>query len=247
MKTAVVYVHPIKMAPGYDPAVEQVSGTYDECAKRFVDTYRKFPGGAKHKLVVVFTGDWPNGEQISMYEGVEFMPLLYTGTGWCTGAHQYAARNMGQCHFAVFSSNRTYFVKPGWLERLVSERKKHGAGMYGTMANCQKGQHLRTNFYGIDPEHIGCRYEFNSRDDTWRFEHGDWSVSRFYRDAGMQSRLVTWDGSYGPDDWMKPANCFRVGDQSNLIVRDRHTLIFDNETEAHRDHLTRVTTGVTCD
>ena len=41
-------------------------------------------------------------------------------------------------------------------------------------------------------------------------------------EEGLQTRLVTWDGSYDLPDWRKPPNIFRRGDQSNLIVRDRH-------------------------
>jgi hypothetical protein len=43
---------------------------------------------------------------------------------------------------------------------------------------------------------------------------------------------VTWDGDYDLPEWRKPDNIFRRGDQSNLIVRDRHADAYEVSTEA---------------
>ena len=69
--------------------------------------------------------------------------------------------------------------------------------------------------------------EVNSRDDTYRFEVFGFSpevpnFTQWVRNKGLQTRLVTWDGVYDLPDWRKPQNIFRRGDQSNLIVKDRH-------------------------
>jgi hypothetical protein len=244
MKVSVVYVHPIKMSDGYDPSVESVSGTYDDCARRFVKTYRDYPALHDHQLIVVFTGAWPSQGQIEIYENLAIRPMLYTGNGWCSGAHQHAAFHMTS-EMAFFSTNRTYFVREGWLRRLMESRIKHGYGFYGTMSSFDRQPHLRTNFYGLDPAYFRtCQHRFDSREDTWRLEHGEWNISKFHADNFPASKLVTWDGEYSISDWRKPDGIFRRGDQSNLLVRDRHTEIFDKSNEHDRDHLSRVSDGL---
>ena len=244
MKVSIVYVHPVVMADGYDPTVEEISGTYDECARRFVKTYREFPAGYPHELVVVFTGAWANPEQIAIYENLPIRPMMYDGQGWCSGAHKHASMYLTS-DMAFYSSNRTYFVRENWLGRLMEARIKHGYGFYGTMSSFQKSKHLRTNFYGLDPAYFRTtEHRFESRQDTWNLEHGDWNISQFHAQNFPASKLVTWDGEYSIDDWRKPENIFRRGDQSNLIVRDRHTDIFERSSDSDKAYLSSVTDGL---
>ena len=244
MKASIVYVHPIVMSDGYDPSIEEISGTYDECARRFVKTYKEFPAGYDHELVVVFTGAWANPDQLAIYENLPIRPMMYSGSGWCSGAHQHASMYITS-DIAFYSSNRTYFVRSGWLARLMEARMKHGYGLYGTMTSFHMSKHIRTNFYGLDPAYFrNTEHKFESREDTWKLEHGEWNISQFHAKNFPASKMVTWDGEYSMDDWRKPDNIFRRGDQSNLLVRDRHTDIFDKDTPEHREYIGRVTDGI---
>ena len=40
---------------------------------------------------------------------------------------------------------------------------------------------------------------------------------------GFPSRAVYWDSVRTEDEWHEPENIFRKGDQSNLLVWDKHT------------------------
>jgi hypothetical protein len=241
MKTSVVYLHVVTPNEGYDTALDLQSGTYEDNAWRFIETYKKFPAGAEHELVIVFTNGLPPTPKL--YEGLDCTFLFYKGDRWCTGVHQWAAQFLDS-DFALFSSARSFFWKEGWLKRLVEVREKHGDGMYATMSSNEGMPHLRTNFYGIDPKVLrDFPQQVRDRGGTWTFESREWNISRQYVNEGKPSMLVTWDGEYSFPDWRKPDNIFRRGDQSNILVLDRHTEIFKHASDEERERLSKLSDG----
>jgi len=64
-------------------------------------------------------------------------------------------------------------------------------------------------------------------------------VTQWARQQGYATRLVTWSGDFDQPDWQQP-NVFRQGDQSDLIVRDRHCeayAVSDAAGKAQLEHL----------
>ena len=75
-------------------------------------------------------------------------------------------------------------------------------------------------------------HQVETRQDTYRFECLRWpdgtgTFTEWVIKKGLKTMLVTWDGEYDLPDWRKPPNIFRRGDQSNLIVKDRHCEAYD--------------------
>lgn len=233
--TSLVYLHPCGINAGADPEYQNLD-VYDRAAERFVRTYKEFPAGCEHDLIIVLANGLPRHPEI--YDGLDVQFLHYRGTGWCTGAHQHAARHIKE-GFVVFACARTYFWKAGWLARIEQARRLCGYGFYGTMASNEIRPHLRTNFYGMEAELL-AQYPliFDKREKTWLVESGDLSFSRF--DAAMErpSLLVTWDHSYDMHEWRNPENGFRRGDQSDCLVFDGHSEIFEKATPEERERLT---------
>ena len=92
----------------------------------------------------------------------------------------------------------------------------------------------------------GYPKEVKDREDTYRFEVFGWPdrTPNFTLWAGLNGfpvKLVTWDGVYDLADWRKPTNIFRRGDQSNLIVKDRHCDAYD--AAENKDELERMADG----
>ena len=226
MTTAVVYVHVCGVNADAD-ATTQNSAVYARCAERFVRTYRQFDPGCGHELMVVFANpEMADADYLSeLYRGCHARFTAYHGTGWCSGAHQHAARTLARAtSFAVCLSARTHFWKAGWLARLVSARERHGAGFYGTMSSDEASRHLRTNCYGLDPRVLAeWPHPLDRREATWELEHGEWNLSRKFHEEDRPSKLVTWSGEWDYADWRRPDNIFRRGDQSGCLVWDRHT------------------------
>lgn len=221
---------------------EQRRKEFDDCSRRFVDTYKRFPAGYPHKLYVVCSGQRDKAcEEIFAGLDVEFDQ--YDGGGWDIGCEQHMANKVPE-QFLVSMTTRTHFSKPGWLKRLMDARLQYGEGLYGSSGSYERSPHIRTAFYGVDTW-IFREYPYiiDNREKGFRFESGEWSFTKFVRSIGYPTIMVTWDGCYQPQDWRKAKNGFRIGDQSNLIVFDRHTLMYATADRIRKDELRRAADG----
>jgi hypothetical protein len=210
MKVAVVFVRVVSKAE------------YNHGAQRWLDAYNKYEAGYEHELVVINRyADNPD----SMFENAKH--LRYDGGGWDCGAWQFAGWNI-QADLLVCFNSSTYVTGNDWLKHFVAAVEEYGEGLYGPLASYEIIPHIRTPCMIFQPHIVrGYPREVMDRDDTWRFEVFGWpdgtpNFTQWVRNKGLQTRLVTWDGVYDLPDWRKPPNIFRRGDQSNLIVKDRH-------------------------
>lgn len=241
MTTALVYVHVAR-----PEAFEE----FNQEARKFIATYREFPPEWDHDLVIVFCNGQATPEMIEIYDGLVSKNLFYEGSGMDIGAQQFAACRCRQ-QFVICANSRTYFHKAGWLKRMVECREQFGPGVYGAMASyegCPLGQiwptpHLRTAFYGMDSElWREFPHTVNSREDSFRFESGEWNIANWCESRGERAMLVSWGGCWEKSDWRKVPNGFRNGDQSNCLVWDRHCNIFFDNPGA-QSHLERLANG----
>jgi hypothetical protein len=76
------------------------------------------------------------------------------------------------------------------------------------------------------------------------FEHGPQNFSLWARESGFSSKLVTIDGEHDFQDWRKPDNIFRRGNQSNCLVRDRHPDVWDASGEDEKKAFSLQADGV---
>jgi hypothetical protein len=177
-----------------------------------------------------------------MFRGMANRFLNYHGGGWDIGAAQWAAGHL-DVDFLVLANSGVFFHRPGWLKRLIEARHAGGEGLYGAMASYepspyvpgQVNPHIRTSFYACNPR-IFREYPhlIDSREKSLAFEAGEWNFLRWFESRGLPGFMVTWDGCYGKEEFRKPPNIFRKGDQSNLLVWDRYS-----EMYAHGDPQTR--------
>ena len=57
---------------------------------------------------------------------------------------------------------------------------------------------------------------------------------------GGSVKLVTWDGCYEKKDWFSVPNRFRDGDQSNLLIRDKHSDAYASASPEEKERLERM-------
>lgn len=201
---------------------------YNHGAQRWLDSYLKFMPSIEHFLVVI--NRYQDGDD--MFDDVAHDYLRYDGGGWDCGSWKFAARNIDDVEdpFLICFNSSTYITGHGWLERLLEARKQHGKGLYGPLASMEINPHIRTPCMAFDPE-IANQYphEVMTRDDTYRFEvfgfHHPPNPQNFTlwtRGMGYATKMVTWSGCYDLRDCRKPPNVFRHGDQSDLMIKDRH-------------------------
>ncbi len=197
---------------------------YEHGAQRWLASYRKFKPKAPHWLMVI------NRYQDSVdgsFDDVATGYLRYDGGGWDCGAWKFAGRNIPTDLLVCFNSS-TYVTGDGWLERILEAVETHGEGLYGPLASYEIIPHIRTPCMIFTPNVInGYPGEVNSREDTYRFEvfgfpGGPLNFTQWARAAGFKTMMVTWSGVYDLPAWRFPKNVFRDGDQSDLMVWDRH-------------------------
>lgn len=241
MTVSLIYVH---------VARPEAADEFNAAARKFVASYKQFDSGFQHDLVVVFCNGPATPEMIDIYDGLTPFNVFYEGGGRDIGAQQHAAKSLN-CDFVVAVNSRVYFHKEGWLKRMVESREQNGPGVYSAMASfegCPLGQvwpnpHLRTAFYGMDTElWKAFPHTVNSREDSFRFESGEWNVANWCEANGHRAMLVSWGGCWNRHDWRKVPHGFRTGDQSNCLVWDRHCDIFFSDP-SNQPHLERLANG----
>jgi hypothetical protein len=211
------------------------------CADRWVSTYHKFSPGFAHDIFVCFCNAKPTEQHRSAFYGMSYQSLRYKGAGWDVGSYQFCSKQLTNYPLVVYQNARSYFYKSGWLKRLMEAREQNPDpnALYGVSASYEAcpvrwpmvpraiNPHIRTTGFATSPNTLSSYpYKIDSRNKCFRFESGDISLSKFYEEMGWPVWLVTWDGMYRKQDWRTPNNVFRKGDQSNLLVMDKHAEIF---------------------
>lgn len=216
---------------------------YDGVAQRWQDTYLKFRPQMPHDLVVVDSDrEGPPPEALMSYVTKR---LVYTGGGWDCGTWIFVGREL-DADLLVCCNTSTYYERTGWLERLVAAAGKHGKGLYGPMCSLAHHPHVRTPCMAFQPEVIrDYPHVINSRPLTYRFEclGGHDNFTLWCKGRGYAVKQVTWDGEQDISDWRKPPNVFWKGDQSNLLVKDRHANRYDTGTPESRRQLNKEANG----
>jgi len=216
---------------------------YDHGAGRWLNSYMKYWSGYPHNLVVINRyADNPD----SMFGWAKH--LRYDGGGWDCGAWQFAGKNIDTDLLVCFNSS-TYITGGGWLKRFVDAVEAYGDGLYGPLTSYEIIPHVRTPCMIFQPDVINdYPKEVMSREDTYRFESLGWpdgtpNFTQWTKHEGNKTMLVTWDGVYNLQKWRDPTNIFRRGDQSNLIVKDRHCEAYEASDAEEKTRLENLADG----
>ena len=212
---ALVYIH----VPWSEEHLKQT--------RSFVESYRKFPPGIRHRTIVV-SQKQPIAEDyrrlFSNFPDVTF--VTHDNSGHDIGAYIAVAKTIPDDMMMCVGTS-TFFNAPGWLARMVQAWRKHGPGLYGTNATYEVSPHMNTTGF-LCPPSLLATYPIpvNENRSRYDFEHGPNALWKLASQNGITVKLVTWDGEYGWTQWRKPANGFRRGDQSNCVTMWHHHLDF---------------------
>lgn len=216
---------------------------YDHGTQRWLDSYLRFFSSYPHDLVIINRYADPTDNLFGTAKQIR-----YDGGGWDCGAWQFAGKNIETDLLVCFNSS-TYITGDGWLNRFVEAVGAHGEGLYGPLTSYEIVPHVRTPCMIFQPKIINdYPKEVTSRESTYRFESmgfpdGTPNFTQWTRNKGFKTMLVTWDGVYDQPEWRTPPNIFRRGDQSNLIVKDRHCSAYEVSDEEGKKTLERLADG----
>lgn len=239
MRVAVVYnIVERRTAGGY------LDANYESAVRRFVDSYIKFNARFNHDLYICTSGASLSARSKEIFDGLKFQTLTYRGHGWDIGAYQYCARRLKGYDFLVCMNSQVHIVAPGWLAAILSARQTYGPGVYGTSSSFEIAPHIRTSCIATEPElltkyplNVRCRY------DACLFEHSPRNFSLWARGKGYSVCVVSKSSVRRLEDSRSGCGIFRRDSQTSLLVRDRHTQIYDAAPPEEREHLQALADG----
>lgn len=213
-----------------------ISTPYQVGHQRFLNAYREFKPTIPHDLIIVRCG---STEGASDFDSVATHYLRFDGFGSDCAAYQSVVSILDY-DLVLCMNTLAYPWRYEWLQPFVEAFKVHGKGVYGATASYENHPHLRTPAIAFHPDVIR-EYPFRTinREDSVRFESGSNSITAWAERAGYPCILVSADGRYYKPNWRTPENIFRRGDQSNCLIRDRHTDLYrdaDPNTKKHLEH-----------
>lgn len=227
---------------------DEVWDLFRPSIQRFADTLRQFPPGCDYALEVVVNNSDATNELHEIFDNLPAHFIRYDGQGADLASWQTVSRsNPGA--FLFLCTSRVYFHREGWLERIMDARESCGLGLYATSASHEGGVlHACIRAVGIDAEIFNAYpAEFTSRDQGCWFEIGRDNplgpFSEWVESKGNVSKIVYWNWSSDAILCFKPDNIFRRGSQENLLVFDRHTLLWANADPEEKERLARLALG----
>lgn len=200
---------------------------YKVAEDRWLRSYKQFRPSIPHDLLVVNCGVKAHPEP---WDDVVTHYAYYDELGSDNGTYQAVSTRLGMDYDFILCFNTiAYFWRDGWLEPFVKTIEHYGPGVYSPTASYENNPHLRTPCIGFHPKLMKeYPHIIDTRSKAVQFESGPDNFSLWYERRGYPVRMVTATESYGMKHWRDPPNIFRRGDQSNCLVWDRHTDLYQN-------------------
>ncbi len=225
------------------PSEPNVPRNFRESHERFVRTYKQFKPEIPHRLIIVCYNGERDAETDALFAGLNPTWAYYNGTGFDIGTYLTIGRTLDS-DFLLCCGSNVHFHRKGWLERMVGAFQKHGPGGFASSASYENSPHLRTGCIGTTPKLLRqYPHTIATRLESYKFESGEWSFTGWLHSQNLPALMVTWDGELAQSDWRKPPNIFRRGDQSNMVVWDRHTKVYADANDADRKQFARMADG----
>lgn len=229
MKVILVYLRIVKRVANAFPAPRP----YDESTKRFLKTYLQHKPKIPHDVLVVNCGGY---KPDTLLDSIANDYVTSIGTGFDCGTYQEVNCALLKYDLVVAMNTHVYFWRDNWLEPIVAAARHHGPGFYGPTASYERNPHLRTPCIAYHP---GLMSEYptypKNRDECGDCEAGPNNFALWSDNRGFPTLLITGDGkAWAKQMWRHPPNIFRRGDQSNILIFDRHIDVYKESTNEQK-------------
>lgn len=245
MKTVIVYCVPMDSP--------EVWALFKPFVERFCHSMRNTEPGCEHTIALIVNDGKGNDTNIELenwlrhqFDGLTFDIYYYHGGGCDIGSYQYFSEHATENVFQINCSSRVYAWKAGWLKRLVEAREMIGAGLFATSVSKESGRlHACLRCFGVDSDDFK-KYptKIVSRDQSGWFECGDGNLMEWYQSQGLKTTAVYWDGfcDISEEGFSKCSteNIYRRGNQSQILVKDKHSLAYDEASPEEKLRLERM-------
>jgi hypothetical protein len=212
--------------------------------KTFVQSYKTFEPGIDHKLFVIFKGyrDAPHlSEGAEVLSSLKFIPIHTSDATFDIGAYLDAATEI-ETERICFLNTNSEIANHYWLAKLSRNLDLRNVGLVGATGSFESlnmldqriprfpNVHLRSNAFMIRRNQfvdmLSAR-PIRTKMDAFLVESGLNGITRCILRTGQTVLIVGRDGrGYHPENWARSFT-FRQGDQSNLLVKDNVTRVFE--------------------
>lgn len=240
----------IKIAILYN-LVEQPSSSiplpsdWPKIINRFVQSYASFESGARHDLYICSSGAKLSRNSKTILDKLDYRELTYIGEGWDIGAYQYCAQKLLNYDLVMFMNTQAFPVCDNWLGFFRDAYCAEGVGVYGASSSFEVAPHLRTAAFAATPSLL-LKYPLtvSSREEACIFEHSIRNFTLWALHSGINVKVVLKKGIFALPNSRDISGVFRNGLQDELLIHDRHTLIFNESNDSEKSLLSDIADGV---
>jgi glycosyl transferase family 2 len=105
--------------------------------ERFAESYRQYPAGEDHELVIIYKGDLKSGVKAAaeaIFAGIPHQFIVIPDQAYDIQAYLYAAQQIESDTLCLFNTFTT-LLSPNWLKKLSAQFRKPGIGAAGMTAS----------------------------------------------------------------------------------------------------------------
>lgn len=259
--------HPLD---GHDPCpAESIEVAYlvrgrdanwEASCRRFVQSYLHHTAGRRHQLSVITKGFTSTSDLLRARDilgPLRAREMEVADDSFDIGAYRDWARQTAATNILLLNTGSEILCSR-WLAKYAAILTQPGVGLAGATASYESLSHVSQDFPRFPNPHIrttaillrrelflecAADRRFDTKEDAFRFESGCTGLTRFMAERGLETLVVGRDGrGYGPKTWPR-SGTFREGSQSNLLIGDRVTRLFDAATWEERCCLVARTWG----
>jgi hypothetical protein len=215
--------------------------------ERFAASYRRYPAGKDHRLVLVFK-QFRDAEALRSverlmgdvdHERVEMPERKLDLAAYRAVAEQIPA------HRFLFLNSTSELLDGDWLAKLDEPFRAPDVGLVGATASYESllprfwplrmlrsrsftpfpNPHVRTNAFMIERSLMRSLWwpQVRTKTGAWKLENGKRSVTRQVWERDLRAVVVARDATtYDCERWPE-SRTFRSGEQENLLIADNRT------------------------
>jgi hypothetical protein len=222
--------------------------------RRFLISYRVYPSGMAHDLLVVFKC-FNNDEELSEYKSIlGDIPYksINLNIGLDINSYFEITKYFGHEYFCYLNSS-SIILGSDWLLKLYNHISLPDVGLVGVMGSYESlkfdfcdpfpNYHIRSVGFMLSRENMSSLYTqpILNKDDAYRFESGKTGLTKTILSKNLKVLVVGKNGiGYEKENWWE-SNTFRSGEQENLLIGDKHSFLYLDSDEDTRRRLNRLT------
>jgi hypothetical protein len=240
MKTAVLYNLVERPTSKKNPLPKN----WPEIIKRFKNSYLEFKSGFDHDLIICTSGSEMTEGSKEIFRNIRYQTFAYYGRGWDVGAYQYAATKLKGYQKVLFLNSEAHVCSDDWLGKFSAAWEQHGSGVYGSSSSFEIAPHIRTCAMMTSPTLVlKYPYRIRSRYDAGLFENSPKNFSLWAAFSGIPVYVVLKNSSPSLFRSRCQAGVFRSEEQQELIIQDRHSLLFKSASQEQKLESSRRASG----